>query len=145
MITLAIFKKMAEDQVAGLTKDVDFFWEEAPLQKNGQPAKGVWLITRGGDVSTTTKGLNLRTTVDFYVAFANKAKAEYTLRAIQEWLRQNLSICTLQGEIDGTEYSYSYSNIRIRPTMTPQNEGTTENGLIVKVASALLVYDEVNN
>lgn len=142
MITLAIFRKMAEDGVAGLVKDVDFFLEEAPLQDNGQPAKGVWLVSRGGDVATTRKGLNLRTTIDFYVAFADRAKEEYTLRAIQEWLRANKSICALSGTVGREEYAYAYSNIRIRSTMTPQNEGVTENGKIVKVTSVLLVYDE---
>lgn len=142
MITLGLFRKMVEDSVAGLTKDKNFFWEEAPLQHDGKPAKGVWLITRGGDISSTRKGLNLRTTVDFYVAFSNKAKTEATYETIQQWLRANKSICELSGTVAGTEFTYSYSNVRVRPTQTPQNAGVTENGLIVKVASCLLVYDE---
>lgn len=145
MITLALFRKMVEDGVAGLTKDKNFFWDEAPLQHNGKPAKGVWLVTRGGDITSSRKGLNLRTTVDFYVAFSNKAKTEDTYQAIQQWLRANQSLCELSGTITGTEYSYDYSNVRIRPTQSPQNSGVTENGLIIKVASALLVYDENTN
>lgn len=142
MITLALFRKMVEDEVAGLTKDKNFFWDEAPLQHDGKPAKGVWLVTRGGDITTSRKGLNLRTTVDFYIAFSNKARTEATYVAIQSWLRANKSLCRLSGTITGTEYSYGYSNVRIKPTTSPQNAGVTENGLIIKVASALLVYDE---
>lgn len=142
MITLALLNQMNTEKVAGLTKDTDFFWEEMPLQKNGKPASGVWLVTRGGDASMSPKGLNLKTTVDFYVAFANKTKTEVVHRQILDWLIENPTICALSGSVDGTSYSYSFSNVRIRPTQTPQNDGVTENGLIVKVASAQLVYDE---
>lgn len=142
MITLALLNQMNQENVAGLVKDSDFFWEEMPLQKNGKPASGVWLVTRGGDASMSPKGLNLNTTVDFYVAFANKTKTEVVHQQILDWLIANPTICELSGSVDGTDYSYSFSNVRIRPTQTPQNDGVTENGLIVKVASAQLVYDE---
>lgn len=140
MITLAIFRQMVADGVADLEKDKNFFWEEAPLQHDGKPAKGVWLVTRGGDISNSRKGLNMRTTVDFYIAFGNKAKAEATYMAIQEWLRGHKVICGLAGEVD--KYTYAFRNIRIRPSQSPQNAGATENGLIVKVASILVIYDE---
>lgn len=142
MITLALFEKMAEENVAGLTKNADFFWEEAPLQSNGAPAQGVWLITRGGDSTTSRKGLNLRTTVDFYVAFKNKVKTETVHKLIRDWLTNALGFCELSGSVGGT--SYSYCNIRVRPTSTPENAGVTENGLIVKVASVELIYDNNN-
>lgn len=142
MITLAIFRQMIADGVAGLTKDSDFFLEEAPLQHNGAPAKGVWLVTRGGDITQSRKGLNLRTTVDFYVAFSDKSKVGATHSEILDWMRENRSICALSGSVG--EYSYSFKNIRIQPSQTPQNAGVTENELIIKVASAQLVYDLAN-
>lgn len=141
MITLAILNAMNEAQVGDLTKNKDFFWEEMPLRVEGKPARGVWLVTRGGDASNSPKGLNLKTTVDFYVAFGNKAQTEIVHQAILDWLIANPCICELSGSIGGT-YSYQYSNIRIRPTSTPENVGTTENGEVVKVASALLTYDK---
>lgn len=140
MITLALFKKMAEESVAGLTENVDFFWEEMPLQRDGKPAQGVWLITRGGDNSTSRKGLNMRSTVDFYVAFKNKVETETVQKMIQDWLTKSLGFCELSGSAGGNDYSYS--NIRVRPTTTPENAGATTNGLIVKVTSAQLIYDE---
>lgn len=142
MITLALFRQMAIDGVARLEKDKNFFWEEAPLQHDGKPAKGVWLITRGGDISTSRKGLNQRTTVDFYIAFGNKARAEATYMEIQQWLMRNKIICKLSGTVGNTDYSYTFHNIRFRPTLSPQNAGATENGLIIKVASILIIYDE---
>lgn len=142
MITLALFEKMAEDNVANLIKNKNFYWEEIPLQSDGSPAEGVWLVTRQGDLSMSHKGLNLRSTVDFYVAFSNKVKTEQTHLAILEWLLHNKCICKLSGSVGGT--TYNYSNVRIRPTASPENGGATGNGTIVKIASAQLVYD-INN
>lgn len=143
MITLALFRKMAEDGVAGLVKDRNFFWEEMPLQKNGKPAAGVWLITRSGNASQSPNGLNLKTTVDFYVAMANKAETELVQSEILDYLTANPCFCELNGTVGSI--SYSFGNVRVRPTTTPENSGVTENGLIVKMASALLTYDKVNN
>lgn len=139
MIVLALFRQMVEDSVASLTPDKDFWWEEAPLQKNGAPAEGVWLVTRGGDMASTRKGLNLRTTVDFYVGFANKVKTENVQRQILEYLKTHLGFCELSGEVG--DYNYHFYNVRIRQVATPENAGATENGVIVKMASAEIIYD----
>ena len=139
MITLALLEKMVEEQVAGLVIDKNCFWEQAPLTQNGKPASGVWLVTRGGNAMNSPKGLNLRSTVDFFVALNNKPKAEEVHQQILEWIIKNPSICKLVGSVGGT--TYSYSNIRIRPTRTPETSMITENDLVVKVASAELVYD----
>ena len=139
MITLAILNQMVEDEVADLKIDENCFWEQAPLQADGKPASGVWLVTRGGSAMDSPKGLNLRSTVDFYVALANKPKTEAVHQAILNWILENPTICELTGSVGGT--NYSFSNIRIRPTTTPQNIMITENNLVVKTASAELVYD----
>lgn len=142
MITLGLFEKMADDQVAGLTKNQDFYWEEIPLQRDGGPAEGVWLVTRQGDISSSRKGLNLISMVDFYVGFSNKVQTESVHQAILEWLLENKYICNLSGTVGGT--TYRYSNVRIRLVTSPENSGATQNGTIVKVASARLVYDLTN-
>lgn len=139
MITLAILEQMAADNVAGLVIDKNAFWEQAPLQKDGQPASGVWLVTRGGSAMNSPKGLNLRSTVDFYVALANKPKTEAVHAAILSWILQNPCFCELAGSVGGT--SYKFSNVRIRPATTPENFVVTQNNLVVKIASAELVYD----
>lgn len=137
MITLALLEQMVADNVADLTIDKDLFWEEMPLQKDGKPASGVWLVTRGGNAGDA-KGRNLHTTVDFYVAFPNKPKTEAIHQKILEWIITSKGFCELSGSIGGT--SYSFVNIRVKPTVTPQNYGQTENGLIVKIASAEIIY-----
>lgn len=139
MITLALLNQMASEGVAGLVVDQNCFWEQAPLQKDGNPASGVWLVTRGGNAMNSPKGLNLRSTVDFYVALANKPKTEAVHQEILEWLIENPCFCELTGSVGGT--TYSYSNVRVRPTTTPQNLLITQNNLVVKIASAELVYD----
>lgn len=139
MITLAILSKMVEDGVADLTVDKDFFWEEAPLQKNGELATGVWLVTRGGNAANSPHGWNLHSTIDFYVAFASKPKTEAVHYAILEWILANRSLCDLSGSVGDT--TYAFSNVRIKPTTTPENFGATENGLIVKIASAEVIYN----
>lgn len=144
MITLALLNQMVEDEVGGLTKNKDFFWEEAPLQKDGKPAQGVWVVTRPGGASGRN-GNNLRTTADFYVAFGNKAKTEVIHKAIRDYLLSHLCFCELSGSIDGTNYSYEFENVRLQGATTPQNDGITENGLIVKVASVDIIYDEKIN
>lgn len=138
MITLALLEQMVRDNVADLTLDKDLFWEELPLQRDGKPASGVWLVTRGGTAGDA-KGRNLHTTVDFYVALANKPKTEAVHQRILEWIIANRCFCELSGSVGGT--TYSFSNVRLRPTVTPQNFGATENGLIVKIASAEVIYN----
>lgn len=141
MITLALFEQMVTDQVAGLTRNKDFFLEEAPLQHSGDPASGVWLVTRSGDISGSRKGLNLRTTVDFYVATNNKVQSEAILREIRQYLGEHRCFCELRGSIGGIDYHFE--NVRLRSVSSPENEGATKNGLIVKMTSAELVYDEI--
>ena len=139
MITLALLSQMVQDGVANLAIDENCFWEQAPLQKNGSPAQGVWLVTRGGSDMNSPKGLNLRTTVDFYVALANKPKTESVHQQILEWLIANPCFCELVGSVGGV--TYNYKNVRVRPTTTPQNFVVTENNLVVKLASAEIIYD----
>lgn len=138
MITLALLEQMALEEVAGLQIDENLFWEEMPLQREGKPAQGVWIVTRGGS-SGDAKGRNERSTVDFYVALANKPMTEAVHQCILKWIIANPCFCDLSGSVGGT--TYHFTNIRLRPTTTPQNQGATENGLIVKIASAEVIYD----
>lgn len=140
MITLAILQAIAND-IADLTTDQNIFWEELPLQSNGKPAQGVWLVTRGGSAINTPNGHNQKATIDFYVAYANKPKAEAMLAKIAEWIRNHPVICSLSASVGDSGYAYAFENIRIRPTTTPQNYGATENGNIIKMASANVVFD----
>lgn len=139
MITLALLNELVNDKVANLQIDTNCFWEQAPLKKDGSPASGVWLVTRGGNAANSPKGYNLRSTVDFYVALANKPQTEAVHQQILEWIIKHPCICEMTGSFGGI--TYNYKNVRIRPTTTPQNYVITQNNLVVKIASAELVYD----
>ena len=140
MITYAIMKAIADAGTAGLTIDKDFYWEQEPLQANGKPAQGAWLLSRGGSNIDTTKGLNQRVTIDIYVAYNDKTKTEATLKAIADWVRNNRVICELNGTASGS--SYAFTNVRITPATTPQNVGlNATNGQVIKTVSADIVFD----
>lgn len=139
MITLAILKQMESDGVAGLKVDENAFWEQAPLQSDGEPLEGVWLVTRSGDASNSPKGHNLHSTVDFYVAFNDKTKTEKVQEQILTWIIENPGFCELTGTVG--ENSYDFENVRIRPSTTPENFVVSQNGLVVKMASATIIYD----
>lgn len=143
MITYAIMKAIAAAGTAGLTIDKDFYWEQEPLQANGKPAQGAWLLSRGGSNVDTTKGLNQRVTIDIYVAYNDKTTTETTLKAIADWIRNNRVICELNGTVSGS--SYAFTNIRITPATTPQNVGlNATNGQVIKTVSADIVFDIKN-
>ena len=141
MIAYAILKQITED-IEGFELDTNCFYEELPLSSGGKPAQGVWVVTRGGSIRNTAKGLNQRATLDFYVAFANKIQTDSAHQAISKWLRDNPTICELEGQV--SKGTYDFTNIRLFPTSTPQNFGATENGVIVKFASVDVIYDEQN-
>lgn len=138
MITYALIDKLANDN-SRFVLDKNLFWEELPLQRDGSPALGVWAITRGGSSKNSLNGLNQKTVVDFYIAEANKAKAEAEANEIYKWSLANNAICELSGTLGGE--NYSYKNIRLWQTSTPQNQGTTPNGAIVKMISLIVIYD----
>lgn len=142
MIAYALIAEMEVEQVADLEIDNNLFWEEIPLQKNGKPAQGVWFVTRGGAMDRSVKGLNLQSTIDVYVSFGSKPKTEAVHQAIRQWLSSTKYFCQLSGSLGGI--TYDFENVRLRPTTTPQNYGSTENGLIVKVASVDVFYDSIN-
>ena len=140
MITYAIMAAIAADNVANLTIDHNFFWEQEPLQNDGKPAQGAWIVSRGASNYESPKGLNQHTTIDFYVAYNDKTKSEATLEAIPKWIRTHRVICELSGSVGGG--SYAFANIRISPATTPQNVGlNATNGQIVKTTSAEIVFD----
>lgn len=139
MITLAILNQMEADKIDGVIVDETAFWEQAPLASDGNPLEGIWLVTRGGDASNAPKGHNLHSTVDFYVAFNNKVKAEKVQQDILQWLIKKPSFCELVGSAGGIDYAFY--NVRVRPTTTPENYVVSQNGLVVKMASATIIYD----
>lgn len=137
MITAALLIKMTED-IPGLTLDKNAFWEELPLQRDGTPAYGTWIVTRGS-AQGDAKAINNRSIADIYIALKDKTKTEAMHSTISQWIRNHRTICELSGTVGDSRYDFT--NIRIRPATTPTEYGATTNGAIVKLASAEIYYD----
>jgi hypothetical protein len=135
MISLHIAKWL-EDEGFG-TIDQDIFWEEVPLDPNGKPYDGIWVVTRGSALNrfnTTTQQF------DIYSRYANKITGSLKLEQILEKIMEAYGdVCTLP-----TVPPYSltnYGNVRLRPVSGIENVGSDAQDKIVRVISAEVQYN----
>lgn len=136
MITLSILKEL-ENEGFG-TIDSDLFLEEAPLDTQGKPKNGLWLVTRGSTVSRTNVEIQ---SLDLYSRFTNKLTGHTKLAEALEWLQEAYGdVCTLPAVAPYT--TQTYTNVRIFPTSSIQNAGVDENGKIVRVISFDVYYNK---
>ena len=134
MIALHILK-LLEDEGFG-TIDTDLFFEEAPLDGQGKPKQGVWIVERG----TTVSRLNHRVqNFDIYSRYTNKLTGYKKLEAILDFLQEAYGdVCELPAV---PPYSSTvYENVSIEPTSSVENVGTDENDKIVRVISGIVRY-----
>lgn len=134
MVTLHILRLL---QDAGFgTIDTNLFWEEAPLDANGNPIEGVWIVTRGAPVSrisVTTQAF------DIYERYSNKITTAKKLEAILHYLQDSYGlVCDLPAVPPHS--LTNYTNATITPTSGVENVGTDENDKIVKVISGEINY-----
>lgn len=139
MISLHI-SKWLEDEGFG-TLDQDIFWEEVPLDPNGKPYDGIWVVTRGSALNrfnTTTQQF------DIYSRYANKITGSLKLEQILEKIMEAYGdVCTLP-----TVPPYSlaiYDNVRLRPVSGIENVGSDAQDKIVRVISAEVQYNIKEN
>ena len=134
MIALHILK-LLEDEGFG-TIDTDLFFEEAPLDGQGKPKQGVWIVERGTAVSR----LNHRVqNFDIYSRYTNKLTGYKKLEAILDFLQEAYGdVCELPAV---PPYSSTvYENVSIEPTSSVENVGTDSNDKIVRVISGTVRY-----
>lgn len=136
MVTLHLLK-LLEDRGFGVI-DTNLFWEEVPLDSNGDPLDGVWIVTRGTEISRTNVG---QQAFDIYARYANKLTTAGKLEDILNYLQEAYGeVCELP---DVPPYSASvYSNVRIEPVSSVENVGTDENEKIVKLISGIIRYNK---
>lgn len=136
MVTLHLLK-LLEDEGFGVI-DTNLFWEEVPLDSNGDPLDGVWIVTRGTEISRTNVG---QQAFDIYARYANKLTTASKLEDILKYLQEAYGeVCELP---DVPPYSASvYSNVRIEPVSSVENVGTDENEKIVKLISGIIRYNK---
>ena len=83
MITLHILKLLEEEGFG--TIDTDLFWEEVPLNSQGDPKNGIWIVTRGVPIDR----LHVYTqNFDIYSRYTNKITGSSKLEGILEFLQE---------------------------------------------------------
>lgn len=138
MIALHILK-LLEDEGFG-TIDTDLFFEEAPLDGQGKPKQGVWIVERG----TSVNRFNTQTqNFDIYSRYTNKLTGYQKLEAILDYLQEAYQdVCDLPSV---PPYSNAvYENVMIQPTSSVENVGVDENNRIVRVISGVVQYNKAN-
>lgn len=137
MIALHILK-LLEDEGFG-TIGTDLFFEEAPLDGQGKPKQGVWIVERGTSVSR----FNHQTqNFDIYSRYTNNLTGYKKLEDILDFLQEAYGeVCELP-----TVPPHSntvYENVRITPVGSVENVGVDENSKIVRVISGTVQYNKV--
>ena len=136
MIALHILK-LLEDEGFG-TIDSDLFFEEAPLDGQGKPKQGCWIVERGASVNRfNTQTQNF----DIYSRFSNKLTGYKKLEGILDFLQEAYGeVCELPAVPPHS--STVYRNVRIEPQGSVENVGTDVDNKIVRVISGTVQYSK---
>lgn len=134
MISLHIAKWLEEEGFG--TVDTDIFWEDAPLDGQGNPKNGIWVVPRG---SADTRFTNVQQ-FDIYSRYTNKLTGSQKLEAISQRIKEAYGdTCELP-----TVPPYSlieYYNVMFQPVSGVQNVGTDEQDKVVRVISAEIQFN----
>ena len=134
MVTLHI-AKLLEDEGFG-TIDTDLFWEDVPVNKNGVPKEGVWIVPRGAALTRLNSTLQ---SFDIYSRYTNKVTGSKKLEDILDYLQEAYSdVCELPAV---PPYSSTrYYDVQIEPVSGIENVGTDEQDKVVRVISGQIKY-----
>ena len=135
MILLSLLQQF-EDVGLG-TIDVDLFYEDAPLDSNGNAKDGMWIVSRGPQVSHTNTNVQA---FDIYSRHKNKLTGAANLYQVLDYLQEAYSgVCTLPSSPPYT--TDTYSNVIITPTSGVESVGVDENGKVVRVISGEIRFN----
>ena len=136
MITLSLLKQMQTDNIG--TIDTDMFHLEAPLDANGVPRNGLWVLPRGAPVSRFNVNIQ---PIDIYFRHTNKNVSMKKAKQVLDYLQESFSeICTLPNY--PPIFSETYSNVTITPTAGIEYIGEDVNGKLVFVVSGEIRYNK---
>lgn len=134
MITLHIAKLLADEGFG--TLDTDIFWEDAPLDSNGNPKDGVWIVPRGAEVNRFTIHTQQ---FDIYSRNKNKVTGSKKLEDILNYLQTAFEeVCELP-----TVPPHSltrYYDVTITPVSSIENVGTDDQKKVVRVISGQVTF-----
>jgi hypothetical protein len=137
MVTLHICKWL---ELEGLgTLNTDIFWEEMPIDPTGKPIDGIWVVSRGAPLS------RFNTTVqqfDIYSRYANKITGSLKLEAVLEKIKEMYTLVCELPQVP-PESLTEYYNVRLRPVSGIENVGSDGQDKIVRVISAEVQYNKL--
>lgn len=129
MITLHIAKLLSDEGFG--TLDTDIFWEDAPLDAQGNPKDGVWIVPRGAPVTRFTVCTQA---FDIYSRSSNKVTSSQKLEDILDYLQEAFEeVCELPTVPPHS--STVYYDVMITPVSGIENVGTDEQDKVVRVIS----------
>lgn len=138
MITLSLLKQMQTDGIG--TIDTDMWHLEIPLDTNGVPRNGLWVLPRGAPVSRFNVNIQ---PIDIYFRNTNKYTSMKKAKQVLDYLKDSYSeICELPDY--PPIFTETYSNVTIEPTSGIEYVGEDVNGKLVFVISGEIRY-KVNN
>lgn len=134
MITLHILKLLADEGFGQI--DTDLFWEDAPLDPQGNPKNGVWIVPRGTEVNRFTVSTQA---FDIYSRHTNKVTSSKKLEDILDYLQEAFEdVCELPTVPPHS--TTRYYDVMITPTSSIENVGTDEQDKVVRVISGQVTF-----
>ena len=134
MVTLHIAQLLANEGFG--TLDTDIFWEDMPVDSEGNPKNGVWIVTRGTPVTRFT---TTNQAFDIYSRYSNKVTSSKKLEDILDYLQEAYGeVCELP-----TVPPHSmtrYYDARITPVSAIENVGSDEQDKVVRVISGEIKF-----
>lgn len=138
MVSLHIAKLLA-DQGFG-TLDTDIFWEDMPLDSQGNPKNGIWIVPRGTPVSRFN---HTQQPFDIYSRYSNKVTGSKKLEDILDYLQEAFEeVCELPTVPPHS--TTRYYDCTITPTSVIENVGSDEQDKVVRVISGEIKFKKEN-
>lgn len=136
MITLHI-AKLLEDEGFG-TLDLDIFWEDMPVDDDGSPVDGIWIVPRGSEISRFRV---TRQAFDIFARYDDKVVSSQKLESILEFLQDAYGeVCDLPA-VEGISETV-YHNVQLMPTSGIENIGADEQDKVVRVISGEVIFNK---
>lgn len=137
MVTLHIAAWLAQEGFG--TLDQDICWEEEPVDMDGKPRDGIWIVSRG-----TPYGRYIKTQAfDIYTRYSNKLTGSAMLEAILERL-QNAYGDTCELPTMEPHSTATYTEVRLMPTSGIENVGSDAQDKMVRVISGEVKYKKLS-
>jgi hypothetical protein len=133
MISLHIAKWLEQEGFG--TLDTDIFWEDAPLDGNGNPKNGIWIVPRGNEDKRFTNTQQF----DIYSRYTNKLTGSQKLEAISQRIKEAYGE-TCELPTVPPHSTTEYYDVMFKPISSIENVGVDEQDKVVRVISAEIQF-----